>query len=96
MIYHLFAANGVMHNHKTSSGAYMAFAQNWMFRPRSITSIYRPEIENAYQSSPLTAYTKKIEAQRAEGTLPEGVHHPTSWHWAIGESLALLKGQNKD
>ena len=80
LIYHFFAPNGVMQNYKTASGAYMNFAQTWMYRPRSITSVYRPEVETAFQSSPLVAYTKKIEAQRADGSLPEGVYHPTSWH----------------
>ena len=80
MIYNFFAAGGVMHNYKSSSGAYMNFAMNWMMKPRSATQIYRPEIDMAQQSSPLVAYTKKIEAQRAEGTLEENVHHPTTWH----------------
>ena len=83
LIYNFFAAGGVMQNWKSSSGAYMYYAQNWMLKPRSATAVYRPEIEMAQQSAPLVAYTRKIEAQRAAGELPEGadaVHHPTSWH----------------
>uniref|UniRef100_A0A7S3HY61 Uncharacterized protein n=1 Tax=Favella ehrenbergii TaxID=182087 RepID=A0A7S3HY61_9SPIT len=80
LIYNFFAAGGVMQNYKTSSGAYMNYAMTWMLKPRSATSIYRPEIEMAQQSMPLVAYTRKIEAQRADGSVPEGVHHPTSWH----------------
>ena len=82
MLYNFFAPGGVMQNYKASSGAYMNYASNWMLKPRSMTSIYRPEIEMAQQQSPLAAYTKKIEKQRADGSLPDGVHHPTSWHWS--------------
>ena len=80
LIYNFFAAGGVMQNYKASSGAYMFYAQNWLIRPRSQTSTYRPEIDLAVQSSPLVQYTKKVEAARKEGTLPEGINHPTSWH----------------
>ena len=80
MVFNFFAAGGVMQNYKSSSGAYMNYAQNWLLKPRSITSVYRPEIEMANQATPLTAYTKKIEGKRQDGSLPEGVHHPTSWH----------------
>ena len=80
MIWNLFSSSGVMQNYKASSGAYMHFASNFLIKPRSHTYIYRPEIEMAQQQGPLVAYTKKIEAQRAQGSLPEGIHHPTSWH----------------
>ena len=80
MIYNFFAAGGVMQNYKSSSGAYMHYAQNWLLKPRSTTAIYRPEIEMANQATPLTVYTKKIEGKRQDGSLPEGVHYPTSWH----------------
>ena len=80
LIYNFFAANGVMQNYKTSSGAYMNYAMTWMLKPKLATPVYRPEIDIARQAGPLVAYTRKIEAQRADGTLPEGVHHPTHWH----------------
>ena len=79
MIYNLFGASGVMQNYKASSGAYMAYAMTFMMKPRSITSTFRPELEFSNQSGALHSYTKKIEAQRKAGTLPEGVYHPTSW-----------------
>ena len=78
--YNLFAPSGVMHNYKASSGAYLHYTQNWLSKQRSMTSIYRPEIEQAIQQSPLVAYTRKIEAKRADGSVPEGIHHPSSWH----------------
>ena len=37
MLYHLFAPHGVMQNHKTSSGAYMYWAQNFLYRAKSQT-----------------------------------------------------------
>ena len=81
MIYHFFAPSGVMQNYKASSGAYMNFAMVWLMRQRSMTATYRPEIDNVRQMGPLHNYTKKIESQRANGeALPEGLHHPTSWH----------------
>ena len=80
LIYNFFAANGVMQNYKTSSGAYMNYAMTWMLKPKLAIATYRPEIEMARQAAPLNAYTRKIEAQRADGSLPEGVHHPTHWH----------------
>lgn len=80
MIYHMFAANGVMQNYKSTSGAYLYWAQNFMYRSRSQTQIYRPEFLAKEQGSSLRQYTKRIEARRAEGDLPAGVHHPTAWH----------------
>ena len=79
MIYNFFAANGVMQNAKASSGAYAYFAYSWLQKPKSMTTIYRPELENARQQGALFAYTKKIEGKRAEGSLPEATHHPSSW-----------------
>ena len=80
MLYNFFAPGGVMQNYKASSGAYMNFTQNWLMRPRTITAIYRPEIDNARQMAPLHMYTKKIESKRAAGdALPEGLHQPSSW-----------------
>ena len=36
-IYHLFAPNGVMQNHKASSGNYMYWAQNFLYTPKPQT-----------------------------------------------------------
>ena len=80
MIYNMFAPSGVMQNMKASSGAYAYFPQNFMQRVRSPRQIYRPEIEYKESFSSLFAYTKRVEAQRAAGSLEEGVHHPTQWH----------------
>ena len=60
MVYNFFAADGVMQNYKASSGAYMHFAQNWLAKPRSQMSIYRPEIEMSHQGAALYIYTKII------------------------------------
>jgi hypothetical protein len=43
MLYHCFAAHGVMQNYKASSGAYMYWTQNFLYRAKSTTAIYRPE-----------------------------------------------------
>ena len=80
MIYHLFAPNGVMQNHKASSGAYMYWAQNFLYRPKSHTQIYYPEFEWKEQGSSLHRYTQKIQKKQAAGELEEGVHHPQAWH----------------
>ena len=79
MIYNFFAPGGVMQNYKASSGAYMAYPKTWMLKQRSMTNIWRPEIEFTSQAGALHAYTRKIEAQKAAGTAPEGVYQPTSW-----------------
>ena len=62
MIYNFFAPSGVMQNYKASSGAYMHYAMNWMLKQRSMTNIYRPELEMANQGAALHVYTNKIEA----------------------------------
>ena len=80
MIFNFFAPTGVMQNYKASSGAYMSYTMKWMLKPQSMTMTYRPEIEMANQQGALHVYTKKIEGQRTAGELPEGLHHPTSWH----------------
>ena len=80
MIYNCFAPSGVMQNMKASSGAYAYFPQNFMHKVRTQRQIYRPEIEYKESYSSLFAYTKRVEEQRAAGTLEEGVHHPTQWH----------------
>jgi len=80
MVYHCFAPNGVMNNHRATSGAYMYYAQTFLYRMRGPTAMFRPEIEFKEQAGSLYAYTERVEKQRADGTLQEGVHHPTAWH----------------
>ena len=80
MIYHIFAPYGVFHNNKATSGAYMHWAQNFLYRGKTAQEIYRPEFYFKETSSSLHRYTKKIQDKRAAGDLPEGVHHPTAWH----------------
>ena len=80
LLYHWFAPGGVMQNYKASSGAYMFWAQNFMYRPKSQTAIYRPEINLKEQSGSLHKYTQRVAAKRVAGELPEGVHHPSMWH----------------
>ena len=80
MIYHLFAPAGVMQNHKSSTGAYAYYPQNFMYPQRSQTATFRPEIDFKEQGASLTMYTKRIEEKRASGDLPEGLHHPRTWH----------------
>ena len=79
MIYNFFGAGGVMQNYKASSGAYMSYSMTFLQKPKTMTATFRPEIDLSHQSLALHTYTRKIEAQRKAGTLPEGVHHPTSW-----------------
>ena len=78
-MYHLAAPAGVMQNHHAASGAYMNFMQTFMYRQKSMTEIYRPEIHLKEQASSLNDYTRRIAKERKEGTLREGVHHPSSW-----------------
>ena len=80
MTYHTFAPAGVMQNYKASSGAYGHFLQTFMYPQKSITNQFRPEIDLKEQGASLSLYTKRIEAKRANGELPEGVHHPQTWH----------------
>jgi hypothetical protein len=80
MIYHIFAPYGVMQNHKSTSGAYMFWAQNFLYRAKSHQEIYRPEFYFKETTSSLHVYSKRIEERRKNGDLPEGVHHPTAWH----------------
>ena len=78
-IFNLMAPGGVMQNHRASSGAYMNFMQTFMYRQKSTTEIYRPEIALKEQASSLNEYSRRIAKQRQEGTVREGVHHPSSW-----------------
>ena len=78
-LYHLAAPYGVMMNHKASSGGYMGFIQNFMSRPKTVTEQYRPEIALKQNASYLNDYSRRIERQRKEGSLTEGLHHPKSW-----------------
>ena len=80
LIYHSMGAHGYVQGWKSSSGAYMNFTQSFLYRPKTQTAIYRPEILMKEQSSSLQLYTRKIEAKRASGELPEGTVHPTAWH----------------
>merc|ERR1712084_15238 len=78
MIYHLFAPSGFMQNYKASAGAYRHYMQTFMYPLKRHTAIWRPEIEFKEQGASLSVYSKRIEARRAAGDLPEGVHHPTA------------------
>ena len=78
-LYHSFTPLGVMHNHKSGSGAYLYGIQNIMYRPTSQTAVWRPEIELKEQSASLFEYTKRIEAKKAAGEKPEG-RLPSNWH----------------
>ena len=80
MLYHLFAPHGVMQNHKTSSGAYIYWAQNFLYRFKPHTQVYRPEMYFKESSSSLHMYSKKVQQKREAGELPEGQHHPEAWH----------------
>ena len=80
MIYHFFAPHGVMQNHKQSSGTYLYWASNFLYRTKSTTQTWRPEQYFKETTGSLHMYTKKIQAKRAAGELTEGVHHPEIWH----------------
>ena len=80
LLYNWFAPGGVMMNMKASSGAYMYWPQNFMYRAKSTRTIYRPEFDNKEVYSPLSHYSRRVAAQREAGTLPENVFNPTSWH----------------
>ena len=53
MVYHLFAPSGVMQNYKASSGAYLYWLQNFMYRPKTFTEMFRPEIWQYERASSL-------------------------------------------
>ena len=57
MVFNMFAPHGVMQNHKASSGAYLYWAQNFMYRAKSQTAIYRPEFMLKESSTSLHKYT---------------------------------------
>ena len=78
-VFNWFAPGGVWNNHRAASGAYMNYMQTFMYRTKTTTEIYRPEIALKEQASSLGDYTRRIAKQRQEGTVPEGVHHPSSW-----------------
>ena len=80
VIYHCFAPHGVMQNHKQSSGAYMYWASNFMYRAKTQTQIYRPEQFFKETTGSLQNYSRKIKAKRAAGELEEGQWHPETWH----------------
>ena len=80
LIYNFFAPRGVMQNYKASTGAYGYWAMNFLNSPKSMTAMFRPEIDFKEQGSSLAIYSKRIEEKRARGELQEGVHYPSSWH----------------
>jgi hypothetical protein len=57
MIYHFFAPNGVMQNNKATSGVYMYWAQNFLYKGKTNQEIYRPEFYFKETSSSLHRYT---------------------------------------
>jgi hypothetical protein len=57
MIFHLFAPAGVMQNNKATSGAYMYWAQNFLYKGKTNQEIYRPEFYFKETSSTLHRYT---------------------------------------
>ena len=79
-LYHLFAPQGVMQNHRASAGAYLYWAQNFLGPSKTFQQIYRPEFYAKEQNLSLYAYTNKIAQKRVDGSAEEGVHHPTAWH----------------
>ena len=44
LIYHSLGGHGYVQGWKSSSGAYMNFAQTFLYRPKTQTAIFRPEI----------------------------------------------------
>ena len=80
-IYHMLAPNGVMQNHKASSGNYMYWAQNFLYTFKPQTQIWRPEFYNRETQTSLHMYSKKIQRlQKEDAAAVSGVHYPTTWH----------------
>ena len=81
-LYNLFHANGVMHNHKSASGNYMYWAQNFMYTLKPQTQIWRPEFYNKEMQTSLQIYSKKIQALKKteDPKVVAGVHYPVAWH----------------
>ena len=82
-LYNLLHANGVMHNHKSSSGNYMYWAQHFMYTFKPQTQVWRPEFYNKESQTTLFLYSqkiKKIQRGEQEGAVTLGVHHPNQWH----------------
>ena len=81
-IYHLFAPNGVMHNHKASAGNYMYWAQNFLYTFKPQTQIWRPEFYNRETQTSLHMYSRKIAnlKKQEDASLTAGVHYPNIWH----------------
>ena len=80
-IYNLFAPNGVMQNHKASSGNYMYWAQNFLYTFKPQTQIWRPEFYHRETQTSLHMYSKKIQKlQKEDASAVAGVHYPTKWH----------------
>ena len=53
MVYHLFAPAGVMQNYKASSGAYLYWLQNFLYRPKTFQEMFRPEVWQMERASSL-------------------------------------------
>ena len=80
-VYNMLAPNGVMQNHKASSGNYMYWAQNFLYTFKPQTQIWRPEFYNRETQTSLHMYSKKIQRlQKEDAAKVAGVHYPTSWH----------------
>ena len=60
-LYNMVAPNGVMQNHKASSGNYLYWAQNFMYTFKPQTQIWRPEFYNRETQTSLHMYSKKIQ-----------------------------------
>ena len=43
-LFNIAAPHGVMQNYKASSGAYLHYMQTFLYRQKSLTETYRPEI----------------------------------------------------
>ena len=59
-IYNLLAPNGVMQNHKASSGNYMYWAQNFLYTFKPQSQIWRPVFYHRETQTSLHMYSKKI------------------------------------
>lgn len=60
LVYHFLHPNGVMQNHRASSGTYMFWASNFLSGFKSQTQMLRPEFYLKESSTSLNLYSKKI------------------------------------
>ncbi|CDW80795.1 UNKNOWN [Stylonychia lemnae] len=78
---HLFTPYGVMHNHRSTAGAYLHWPQNFMTKLKPFTQVYRPEIYNRETSLSLIMYSKKMQKIRKEDPASlAGQNVPYAWH----------------